>query len=201
MNSELRDQLERSHFAYKEVEPRMIRVEELRKELKSCTEAKETAEKSIKPLAYMTGLFVFTNILIVIISSEINVICMILLLIFGGCLLWSYYAIKNGEKVIPRDTPVLEEVENALLNILEERKADMEFIPQGYQYTQATEYLLDVVSAGRADSLKEALAMYDEQLHRWKMEESQMAIIEQQRKMASSLNQLNVQVRAMRYKK
>lgn len=44
----------------------------------------------------------------------------------------------------------------------------------------ATEYLIKVVAAGRADSLKEALNLFDAQLHRWRVEEANNAILAQQ---------------------
>ena len=44
------------------------------------------------------------------------------------------------------------------------------FLPETYCTTQATCYMLLAVKDGRADTLKEAMNLYEEQLHRWKME-------------------------------
>lgn len=54
------------------------------------------------------------------------------------------------------------------------------FLPADYWYPMATEYLIKVVAAGRADSLKEALNLFDAQLHRWRVEEANNAILAQQ---------------------
>lgn len=54
------------------------------------------------------------------------------------------------------------------------------FLPADYWYPMATEYLIKVVAAHRADSLKEALDLFDAQLHRWRVEEANNAILAQQ---------------------
>lgn len=54
------------------------------------------------------------------------------------------------------------------------------FLPADYWYPMATEYLIKVVTAHRADSLKEALNLFDAQLHRWRVEEANNAILAQQ---------------------
>lgn len=46
----------------------------------------------------------------------------------------------------------------------------VEFIPAQYRNLQAVSYFLMMVQDERADSMKEAMRMYDEQVHRWKME-------------------------------
>lgn len=56
----------------------------------------------------------------------------------------------------------------------------LRFLPADYWYPMATEYLIKVVAAGRADSLKEALNLFDAQLHRWRVEEANSAILAQQ---------------------
>ena len=40
--------------------------------------------------------------------------------------------------------------------------------------------MLEMVNAGRADTIKEALRLFDEQEHRWKVEESQEQMLEAQ---------------------
>lgn len=64
--------------------------------------------------------------------------------------------------------------------IFEEYTDEMAFLPVDYWYPMATEYLIKMVQSQRADSLKEALNLYDEQLHRWKVEEANNNIMMQQ---------------------
>ena len=61
--------------------------------------------------------------------------------------------------------------------IVSEGHTYLSVLPDDYWYPQATEYIASVVQSGRANTVPEALAMYDEQLHRWKMEEAQMQIL------------------------
>ena len=44
------------------------------------------------------------------------------------------------------------------------------FLPDTYRNTEAACYMLLAVKDGRADTLKEAMNLYEEQLHRWNME-------------------------------
>lgn len=44
------------------------------------------------------------------------------------------------------------------------------FLPETYRNAEAACYMLLAVKDGRADTLKEAMNLYEEQLHRWKME-------------------------------
>ncbi len=66
--------------------------------------------------------------------------------------------------------------------IFEDNIAAMEFLPSDYWYPMATDYLVKTVQTGRASTLAEALDKFEEQLHRWKIEEanSQMVAMQQQ---------------------
>lgn len=44
------------------------------------------------------------------------------------------------------------------------------FLPETYRNAEAACFMLLAVKDGRADTLKEAMNLYEEQLHRWKME-------------------------------
>ena len=44
------------------------------------------------------------------------------------------------------------------------------FLPEKYRNLQATHFMLNAVGDGRAETLKEAFNLYEEQLHRWRME-------------------------------
>ena len=52
------------------------------------------------------------------------------------------------------------------LEILNTHSAELAFLPQEYRYPMATEYLIKVVSAGRAENLSQALDLSDTYLHR-----------------------------------
>lgn len=58
--------------------------------------------------------------------------------------------------------------ENAQL--LDNGKAFLEILPETYRNAEAACFMILAVKDGRADNLKEAMNMYEEQLHRWKME-------------------------------
>ena len=70
---------------------------------------------------------------------------------------------------------------------LDDNAAALSVIPSEYWYPMATNYLLKVVQTGRADTVNQALQMYDEQLHRWKVEEANASILAQQQAQTEAL--------------
>lgn len=56
------------------------------------------------------------------------------------------------------------------------------FLPKSYRYPLAANFIAEVLENGRADTLKEAFNLYEEQLHRWKMENKMNKLIEEQKK-------------------
>lgn len=60
-------------------------------------------------------------------------------------------------------------------------------IPPVYFYPIAIDYFIEVLSNGRADTFKEAMNLYEEQLHRWKIEDmTKSSMIAQQQTAANS---------------
>ena len=67
----------------------------------------------------------------------------------------------------------------------------LDFLPTKYRNFQATSYMLMAVTDQRAETLKEAMNLYEEQLHRWKMEDAVQKNIEMQQYMADAIDELN----------
>lgn len=67
----------------------------------------------------------------------------------------------------------------------------VEFLPATYRNPQATSFMLLAVSNGRADTLKEAINLYEEQLHRWKLEQYARQGAEAQEYCALAMDELN----------
>ena len=65
------------------------------------------------------------------------------------------------------------------------------FLPKEYQTLTAATYMFISVSNGRADTLKEAMNIYEEQLHRWKLEDSARQAAEIQGYVAMAMDKLN----------
>ena len=63
-------------------------------------------------------------------------------------------------------------------------------IPSDYWYPMATEYIAKMVCCGRAYTVNQALAMYDEQLHRWRLEEYNAQITAEQKAQTNALNSI-----------
>lgn len=96
--------------------------------------------------------------------------------IIGAVYYALYYVVKKSYLKQLEKAKRIEEKGRA---VLDDNNASLSFLPDDYWYPLATTYLYKVVSSERADTLKEALAMFDEQLHRWKMERSNSELARQ----------------------
>ena len=67
----------------------------------------------------------------------------------------------------------IDELKKNLAAFKKDNSHILDFLPMTYRNMQAVSFMFLAVSDGRADSLKEAMNLYEEQLHRWKLEEAQ----------------------------
>ncbi len=80
----------------------------------------------------------------------------------------STYATKQSQN--KKDLKEISNLEEKLAQIQDEGKDSLEILPETYRNTEAVCYMLLSIKDGRSDSLKEAMNLYEEQLHNWKME-------------------------------
>lgn len=83
--------------------------------------------------------------------------------------------------------PAIQECEQNIQNLTNERnkfvnanKHILQFLPQEYQNASAVVYMEQAVRNCRADSLKEVINLYEDQLHKWKIEQQNQEILDQQ---------------------
>lgn len=72
---------------------------------------------------------------------------------------------------------------------------EINFIPADYRYPLAVNYFIQCFRDSRVETMNEALSMFDEQLHRWKMENSQQQMINQQNEQIRQLNGIKREVK------
>ncbi len=68
------------------------------------------------------------------------------------------------------DMKEIRNLEEKLAELQTEGADSMELLPETYRNAEAACHMLLAVKNGRADSMKEAMNLYEEQLHNWKME-------------------------------
>ena len=68
------------------------------------------------------------------------------------------------------DEAAIAQLEADAVTLQKAAKELLAFLPDTYRNAEAACYMLLAVKDGRADTLKEAMNLYEEQLHRWKME-------------------------------
>ena len=116
---------------------------------------------------------------------------------FGGLalgIILGYSIYKKGQGEFKAESAkrqkAIEKEKAAAQQIFDNNVNDLAFLPVDYWYPLATEYLVKVVQADRANTLAEALSMFDEQLHRWKIEEANAEIVAQQKAQTANLNSI-----------
>ena len=116
---------------------------------------------------------------------------------FGGLalgIILGYSIYKKGQGEFKAESAkrqkAIEKEKAASQQIFDNNVNDLAFLPVDYWYPLATEYLVKVVQADRANTLAEALSMFDEQLHRWKIEEANAEIVAQQKAQTANLNSI-----------
>ena len=127
-----------------------------------------------------------------------NVICFILAV--GGiiCFLYLQYQSASAKKAcsdFTREWEIsgiqkLDDINKQKSELIAKRKdlvrnkavATLSLLPPKYIYLEAIDYFIDVVTNMRADTIKEAVNLYEEHLHRQRMEAAQNKLMEQQDK-------------------
>jgi len=74
-------------------------------------------------------------------------------------------------KAVPFDNEARKKLENTIY---------LPAIPEGYCYTLALESMLEILKRGRANTWQELADRYEEQIHRWRMEENSRKKLEEQ---------------------
>lgn len=91
-----------------------------------------------------------------------------------------------------------EQEQQAGVNILSDNAEVLAILPFEYWYPQATQYITRLFETNRANTLQEALKMFDEQRHRWMMENSQQKILATQQEQISLLNEVKSEISSLK---
>ena len=95
------------------------------------------------------------------------------------------------EPEITKGLQEIKEIKNEVEKYGEAYRHLLDFLPTKYRNFQATSYMFMAITDQRAETLKEAMNLYEEQLHRWKMEDALKKNIEMQQYMADAMDELN----------
>lgn len=123
--------------------------------------------------------------------SGLPFLCLASVAYIIGIIIAVLLCINNRKKIQEQQTELTKNV-NILNQIIHENYEGLVAVPEAYRYTYAVSTMLRYVEAMRADSMKEAINLYEEELHRMRMEQGQQQIIaiqqEQQQTLASIHN-------------
>lgn len=109
-------------------------------------------------------------------------------IVIGAC---GYRAEKKAlETKISSLRNKAQEERDAAQQIFEANYDALSFLPDDYWYPLATSYLIKVIESKRVGSLGEALDRFDAQLHRWKVEEANAALLTEQQAQTTHLKSI-----------
>ena len=100
------------------------------------------------------------------------------------------YETVYKQKIQEQEAKVAE-VTEATKNFAQENYHLVEFMPPEYRDLQPMSYMLLAVVNGRADTLKEAINLYETQLHRWHLESLAERSVEAQEYLNRAMDELN----------
>lgn len=130
------------------------------------------------------GVFVITFFM-----TAFNLIFILPCLILGGIASFISYKINYHTQNNNRNISInnlqniqnyVNQLDSEIFNIAETYQYDMEVLPPNYQYSIAAEYIYNCFVNQRANTMAEAINLYEEQLHRWKMENYQQEMLNMQ---------------------
>ena len=106
------------------------------------------------------------------------------------CLAYAFYKRRKMLRLVAECDDELPKLAEKASECYDQISSMLPELPQEYYYPAAVTYIDNIFKSNRADNMRQALAMLDEQIHRWKMEAmaQQNLIIQQQQ--TAALNAL-----------
>lgn len=106
---------------------------------------------------------------------------------------------KVGSPTCIENDAKIAQIENELEEFSVKNYKVLDFLPKDYRDIYAVGYMIHVIKNGLADNMKEALNLYTEQQHRWKMESAMRGMAQSvelhNREMASYMSEISEQQR------
>lgn len=89
--------------------------------------------------------------------------------------------INECQRIIDEKRMPIEDCEGQIQDIIGQISDDIQIIPVDYRYSMAVEYIYSCLLNQRAATIGEAINLYEDQIHKWKMEQMQEQILESTR--------------------
>ena len=184
--NELLKKLEEANAICQQSNAYYERAEKIRKEQKGIYSERQT-KRILKVVILFSVLYVVGLILACLSVVFAGIVCFMLVVF----VLYKFIQDKkDADRIYQKN---MERSEKEILEgkkFMSENMECLSFLPPEYRYPMAIEYLINTLKTGRAKDLKEALDMYDLQLHRWKIEEANEEIVRQQKMQTANLDEI-----------
>lgn len=200
-----------------QVLPKMIRIDNTDASIQQKKKEKEMVDKNEKG-KFRVGLFLIIYILsLCALEGVLGLLTMIIGSItshhlyfmdtvYGiivipwliGLIIGTIIVLKKDKRCKEKATRRILELEDEI-KVLEQKNEteirglfpEIQIVPSNYRYVIAVQYIVESFQNRRADTLKEAINLYEEQLHRWKLENASEQMLTLQRQQMSELNKIN----------
>ena len=98
---------------------------------------------------------------------------------------------RNYDMIAKLETDLNNEIEKKN-KVMKNLTPVIHILPPNYRYALAADYIYQCFLNSRAYTIQEAVNLYEEQLHRWKMENTQEMMIALQRQQNSDINTMKI---------
>ena len=103
-------------------------------------------------------------------------------------------SVIRAKSVLKRSKKELVELNQQIPTMIEQLSGPLSFVPPDYRFSEAVEYFFRSFCNQRADTLKEAVILYDNYMHQKKMESAQEALVQQQVLALKEIEYQNIQL-------
>lgn len=98
---------------------------------------------------------------------------------------------RNKEMIEKLETDLSKEIEKKNV-VIKQLSPVIHILPPNYRYALAADYIYNCFLNNRAYTIQEAVNLYEEQLHRWKIENTQEMMLTLQRQQNSDINTMKI---------
>ena len=121
-------------------------------------------------------------------------------IVFAISVLVTVISVINAKSLIARSKKELPQRSQQIQMMVNKLNEPLSFVPPDYRFSEAIEYFYRSYCNKKADTLKEAVTLYDTYAHQRRMEESQESIIQHQVEMLKKIEYQNVQLKKIHSK-
>lgn len=158
-------------------------LQEKKEKIEKARIKKEREWIFVWPVVIFVGITYFPFMIATYLQRKTLVSAVIYALVISGVAFIMFYFDKKSKikKYRTQESELLNQLidlKNRRATVAHSIAGSIQVIPPDYQYSLATEYIYSCILNQRAATIGEAVNLYEDQLHKWKMEQMQSKLLE-----------------------